>query len=88
MKKNPYLKNEKQDVEDIEMSLLLFMHYIEDVQGAIWDYKDKADDLNDEDTEIEISNIKETYKGILREILEKANLELAFWNLSMNERIK
>ena len=88
MIKNPYLKNEKQDVEDIEMSLLLFMHYIEDVQGAIWDYKDKADDLNDEDTEIEISNIKENYKGILREILEKANLELAYWNLSMDERIK
>ena len=88
MIKNPYLKNEKQDVEDIEMSLLLFMHYIEDVQGVIWDYKDKANDLNDEDAEIEISNIKESYKETLKEILQKANLELAFWNLSMDERIK
>lgn len=82
------LINEKQDVEDIEMSLLLFMHYIEDVQGAIYDYKNKADDLNDEDAEIEISNIKETYKGILREILQKGNLELAYWSLSMDERIR
>ena len=88
MIKNQYLRNEKQDVEDIEMSLLLFKHYIEDVEGAILDYKNKADDLNDEDTEIEISNIKETYKGILREILEKGSLELEFWNLSMDERIK
>lgn len=88
MIKNPYLKNEKQDVEDIEDSINTLKNYLDDIQVVIDDYKDKVDDLNDEDAELEISNIIESYKETLKAILQKADLESKYYELTLDERIK
>lgn len=78
------LINERQDVEDIEFTLDCFRCMINDVHCLIDDCKDENGELNNK----AISAIKKSYKETLKKILQKADLESKYYELTLDERIK
>lgn len=78
------LINERQDVEDIEFTLKSLRKMIDDVKCLINHCKDEDGEIIDET----IPEIKKFYKETLKKILQKADLESKYYELTLDERIK
>ena len=78
------LINERQDVEDIEEALNTIMEDIIELLDYIEDCKDEDGEIIDET----IPEIKKSYKETLKKILQKADLESNYYELTLDERIK
>lgn len=78
------LINERQDVEDIEEALNSLKYMIDDVRIFINYCRDDNGELDDK----AVSAIKHFYKETLKKILQKADLESKYYNLTLDERIK
>ena len=78
------LINERQDVEDIEFTLKSLRKMIDTVQSLINHCKDENSEIIDE----YIPEIKKSYKETLKKILQKADLESKYYELTLDERIK
>lgn len=79
-------KREKKDLEEIEDALDSLKYMIDDVKGLIDDYRDEIDDPKNNDTLSLIAQIKYSYKETLKAILQKADLEKRYWELTPYER--
>ena len=79
-------KREKKDLDEIEEALDSLRYMIDDVKGLIDDYRDEIDDPKSNETLSLISEIKYNYKVALKAILEKADLEKRYWDLTPYER--
>ena len=79
-------KREKKDLDKIENALDSLKYMIDDVKGLIDDYRDEIDDPKSNETLSLISEIKYYYKEALKAILEKADLEKRYWDLTPYER--
>ena len=78
------LINERQDVEDIEFTLKSLRKMIDTVQSLINHCKDKDGEIIDET----IPEIKKSYKETLKKILQKVDLDIKYYELRLDERIK
>lgn len=79
-------EREKRDLDQIEDALDSLKYMIDDVKGLIDDYRDEIDDpKNDEALDL-IAEIKYNYKEALKAILQKADLEKRYWDLTPYER--
>lgn len=78
------LINERQDVEDIEEALNSLREDIDELLDYIEDRKDENSEIIDE----YIPEIKKSYKETLKKILQKADLESKYYELTLDERIK
>ena len=79
-------KREKKDLDEIEDALNSLEYMINDVKGLIDDYRDEIDDPKSNETLSLIAQIKYSYKETLKAILQKADLEKRYWDLTPYER--
>ena len=79
-------KREKKDLDEIEDALNSLEYMINDVKGLIDDYRDEIDDPKSNETLSLIAEIKYYYKETLKAILQKADLEKRYWDLTPYER--
>ena len=80
------IEDEKQDLEEIEAALDTLKYMVDDVKELIDDYKDKLNDPKFNEKEFIISAIKNYYIEALKAILQKADLEKRYWELTPYER--
>ena len=85
-KKYRFYTDDVQDIEEIGFALDTMIYYINEVQDLINDYKDKLKDPKFNGKEYIISVIKNFYKYTLNILLEKADLEKRYWELTPYER--
>ena len=79
-------EREKRDLDQIEDALNSLKYMIDDVKGLIDDYRDEIDDPKSNETLSLIAQIKYSYKETLKAILQKADLEKRYWDLTPYER--
>lgn len=79
-------EREKKDLDQIEDALDSLKYMIDDVKGLIDDYRDEIDDPKSNETLDLIALIKYNYKEALKAILQKADLEKRYWDLTPYER--
>ena len=79
-------EREKRDLDQIEDALNSLEYMINDVKGLIDDYRDEIDDPKSNETLSLIAQIKYSYKETLKAILQKADLEKRYWDLTPYER--
>lgn len=79
-------KREKKDLDEIEDALNSLEYMINDVKGLIDDYRDEIDDPEKDKALELIAIIKYNYKEALKAILQKADLEKRYWDLTPYER--
>ena len=79
-------KREKKVLDEIEDALNSLEYMINDVKGLIDDYRDEIDDPKSNETLELIAIIKYNYKEALKAILQKADLEKRYWDLTPYER--
>lgn len=79
-------EREKRDLDQIEDALNSLKYMIDDVKGLIDDYRDEIDDPKSNETLDLIAEIKYNYKETLKAILQKADLEKRYWELTPYER--
>ena len=79
-------KREKKDLDEIEDALDSLKYMIDDVKDLINDCRKKIDDPKSNETLELIGIIKHYYKEALKAILQKADLEKRYWDLTPYER--
>lgn len=79
-------ERERRDLDQIEDALDSLKYMIDDVKGLIDDYRDEIDDPKSNETLSLIAQIKYSYKETLKAILQKADLEKRYWDLTPYER--
>lgn len=79
-------EREKKDLDEIEDALDSLKYMIDDVKGLIDDCRDKIDDPKSDEALELIAIIKYNYKEALKAILQKADLEKRYWDLTPYER--
>ena len=79
-------KREKKDLDEIEDALDSLKYMVDDVKDLINDCRKKIDDPKSDETLELISIIKYSYKEALKAILQKADLEKRYWELTPYER--
>ena len=78
------LINERQDVEEIKITLNNLRNMIDDVKDLIVDCRDEDGNLDNK----AVSTIKKSYKETLKKILQIADLDSKYYDLTLDERIK
>lgn len=77
-------EREKRDLDQIEDALNSLKYMVDDVKDLIDDCRDEIDDPKT--SEETLSLIKYYYKEALKAILQKADLEKRYWDLTPYER--
>lgn len=79
-------EREKQDLNQIEDAIDSLKYMIDDIKELIDDCRDRIDDPKSNETLELIAEIKCYYKRTLKAILQKADLEKRYWDLTPYER--
>lgn len=78
------LISEREDIDEIKITLNNLRDMIDDVKDLIVECRDEDGNLDDKAVTI----IKKSYKETLKKILQIADLEIKYYDLTLDQRIE